>query len=200
MADVGDDTQSTGRKARTYTRDADGQFVCDRCDKRTPHQNTMHYHMRRHNEDFCATCTTCGKGFLQRASLEAHVQATGHGAGAAGAAGPVDFACTHAECGHRTRTKANLLVHIARAHCSEWLPAYKEGGACRGCGRGHASAAAYLYHAAKCLLPSTVNALRAQEGRAGTALTALTPSLILSVACLQRAWGGPALTKAPAPV
>lgn len=146
---------------RMYVRDAQGMFVCSTCDKRTARQNTMHYHMRRHAEDFAVTCSACGKGFLQRASYEAHARAAHAGTALAAALAPApaaDLACPAPGCTHSCRTKANLIVHVARTHCREWLPAYTEAGACAGCGREHASAAAYLYHAAKCLLPAAAAA------------------------------------------
>lgn len=59
------------------------------------------------------------------------------------------------KCDHSARTKANLLVHFARTHCTALIPAWnKAEPTCVGCNNSFASATAYYYHAIRCLAPS----------------------------------------------
>ena len=145
---------------RKYTRDDAGLYVCPHCDVREVHQNTMYYHIKGvHDKDFAFECTHCldKPKFLQRCSWLQHL-ATKH---------PKDPHPSDTErnpyadvkydcpaCTHDTHTKANLLIHFARTHCKEWIPAFeKTTKICTGCKKQCNSSTAYLHHAVKCFLP-----------------------------------------------
>jgi protein-arginine kinase activator protein McsA len=50
-----------------------------------------------------------------------------------------------------TRTKANALVHYARLHSKDWIPAYNKDKGCTHCKAKFSSVAAYLYHCTGCM-------------------------------------------------
>ena len=54
-------------------------------------------------------------------------------------------------CKHETRTKANALVHYARLHAKDWIPAYNKDNGCSHCKKTFGSIAAYLYHCTGCI-------------------------------------------------
>jgi hypothetical protein len=54
-------------------------------------------------------------------------------------------------CNHETRTKANALVHYARLHAKDWIPAYNKDNGCNHCKKTFGSIAAYLYHCTGCI-------------------------------------------------
>ena len=54
-------------------------------------------------------------------------------------------------CNHVTRTKANALVHYARLHSKDWIPAYNKDNGCTHCKAKFSSVAAYLYHCTGCM-------------------------------------------------
>lgn len=59
------------------------------------------------------------------------------------------FACPC--CDHKTKTKANALVHYARLHAKDWIPTYNKDAGCTHCKKQFSSIAAYLYHCTGCV-------------------------------------------------
>jgi hypothetical protein len=54
-------------------------------------------------------------------------------------------------CDHSTRTKSNALVHYARLHAKDWIPAFDKTKGCPQCHKTFESNAAYLYHCTACV-------------------------------------------------
>jgi hypothetical protein len=141
----------------TYIRDESGAFVCPHCDKKCDKQNTMYYHIKKnHQQDFKFVCEHCPDGkFVQKSAYLQHI-ATNHPECADEEANPyasVSFSCPHEGCDHSAKTKANIVVHFARSHCKDWIPAYSKKDCCKGCEKEFASSTAYLYHAVGCIKP-----------------------------------------------
>lgn len=143
---------------RKYQRDEAGLYICPHCDVREVHQNTMYYHIKGiHEKDFpfeCACCEGEKPRFLQRCSWLQHL-ATRHpetphpSETEKNPYADVHFDCP--ACKHQTHTKANLLIHFARTHSKDWIPAFdKSVSACTGCKKECKSSTAYLHHAIKC--------------------------------------------------
>jgi hypothetical protein len=65
----------------------------------------------------------------------------------------VSFACLSPGCKHAAKTKANMIVHFARTHCKDWIPAFAKETPCKGCDKVFASSTAYLYHSVQCIKP-----------------------------------------------
>ncbi len=143
---------STAATESYYTKLESGVFQCKYCDKQSAKQNTMYYHVQtKHVQDYKFTCAHCtDKKFVQKSAYLQHM-AQAHPTDAAEEANPyvgVSFACTHPGCAATAKTKANMLVHFARSHCKEWIPAFAKGTACKCCEKVFASSTAYFYHAA----------------------------------------------------
>ena len=137
-----------------YIRNTEGEYVCPHCPKITAKQNTMYYHIKKnHTDDIPFSCEKClgHPRFLQKSAYQHHV-ATIHPEDAIIAVNPyagVRVCCP--SCDHSTHTKSNILIHYARTHCKEWIPAYSKNETCNGCDKSFASSSAYLYHAISCL-------------------------------------------------
>jgi transcription elongation factor Elf1 len=145
-----------------YIRNQNGDYACPHCNKISPNQNTMYYHIKKqHSQDLpyqCSRCTNAPK-FLQRSSYLHHM-ATIHSddlklkekeAALVGESNPYaesSFSCP--SCDHKTHTKANIQIHFARLHCKEWIPSFTKDEACEGCNRTFRSSSAYLYHSMTC--------------------------------------------------
>ena len=145
-------------KVSNYIKNADGHFVCPHCDKVTEKQNTMYYHVKKnHTKDLPFECKKCvdTPRFLQKSSYLHHLatihpdEATDVEGGSNPYAG-VSFKCN--DCDHSTHTKANLLIHYARAHCRTWIPTYSKSSECSGCKKSFNSSSAFLYHSISCLI------------------------------------------------
>lgn len=158
-----------------YAKNDDGHFVCTHkdCNKVFERQNTMYYHIMRHRKQFAYTCVDCDKGFIQKSAFLHHMAAIHPGneitipdrsepttpvtKGDEAIAeikikNPYDgqtFTCPC--CNHVTRTKANALVHYARLHSKDWIPAYNKDKGCTHCKAKFSSVAAYLYHCTGCM-------------------------------------------------
>jgi hypothetical protein len=130
-----------------YIRNEDG-FVCPEpgCgfSVTKEHQNTMHYHMKKHAGAMSHVCKEpgCGAAFIQKSGLDQHrVQKHTE---------TVAWACPC--CDHACKMKANLLIHIGRKHGAGWIPPLTKTGICSGidCGKMFVSPTAYYYHAVQC--------------------------------------------------
>ena len=58
----------------TYTKNEHGQFICPDCGAIKNRQNSMHYHMKKHQEELNHICKCCKKGFLQKQTLDLHIR------------------------------------------------------------------------------------------------------------------------------
>ena len=150
-----------------YIKNAKGEFVCQEkdCGKCFARQNTMYYHMKRHMQDFTYTCEHCNKGFVQKSAFLHHVAAVHPETNEVQVTSNdkmidekvvnpyagVCFKCPVTGCPFETRTKANALVHYARLHAKDWIPAFSKETGCTQCKKTFGSAAAYLYHCTGCV-------------------------------------------------
>ena len=59
-----------------YIKDEDGNFVCSHpgCGFTKRNQSTLHYHMKKHEEQLDHICKTCKKQFLQKQTLDLHIR------------------------------------------------------------------------------------------------------------------------------
>ena len=137
----------------TYKKNADGLYVCPHCPATYERQNTMHYHLKKHAGMYPHKCRHCDKGFLQKQTLDLHMEAK-H----AEKLQPVKLhECPHADCPYESRTKANLVIHYMRIHCVDtckFTITKDKMTCCKSCDESFKSATAYYYHAAQCTPPS----------------------------------------------
>jgi KRAB domain-containing zinc finger protein len=131
-----------------YLKNEKGEFVCPHCGETKARQNTMFYHIKRHEGVKKYACSDCDKTFVQKSGLDQHRLQAHTKEGDA----PI-WACPC--CDHTSRVKSNLLIHIGRKHGEGWITPVAGAGACacEGCKRDFASATAYFYHAVQCFTP-----------------------------------------------
>ena len=122
-----------------YQKNAAGEFVCTICSEVKKNQNTMHYHMKKHEGHLPFSCPTCKKEFLHAQTLAVHVAAKHSKEDAAALKCPC--------CPYKTLTKANRILHFMRKHCGEEVErlAIKDA-TCPTCQKVCNSGAALLYH------------------------------------------------------
>jgi hypothetical protein len=133
----------TTQPRMTYIKNEAGLFVCPECGETKNRSNTMYYHIKKHNGLLDHACPEigCDKRFVHKGGLAQHM-AQAH------ATTEPDLACPC--CDHSCRTKANLLIHVARKHGEGWVPVRDNAGDCVGCQKHFASDTAYFYHAVQC--------------------------------------------------
>lgn len=154
-----------------YQKNAAGHYVCPHCGVTKERQNTMHYHLKKHEGRLPFQCTHCDKEFLQAVTLALHISARHPNAAATSSAKAVlsaspAFSCPC--CEHTALTKANAVLHYLRKHCADEVKVFQDKStqllACAACQKQCNSSTAYLYHIASagCL----GGHLPAEKGRA----------------------------------
>jgi DNA-directed RNA polymerase subunit RPC12/RpoP len=136
----------------TYTKNEQEEYVCPECDFTTTKQNTMHYHLKKHNNALNYKCNKCDKAFIQKQALTLHIAAKHSDADKK----EKKFACTFNDCDFKALTKANCIIHSIRMHYQEECAAISEIQddnkiGCTECKKTYASASAFYYHAKGCL-------------------------------------------------
>ena len=133
-----------------YIRNGEGHFVCQFCDQIKKNQNTMHYHLKKHEGTLGYECNQCKKQFLHKNSLELHKTAKHTNDR------KESIKCSHEDCTFTALTKANMMIHAMRIHNrtkSLSILQKNEIGPnnCKKCKKEFSSDTAFYYHAYKCL-------------------------------------------------
>lgn len=137
--------------ASRYIRNEDGHFVCPTCGIVKEKQNTMYYHMKRHEKELPHACKFCKKGFLQKQTLDLHIKSK-HSSTT-----DKDYECPFDGCEFSSHTKGNCKIHFFRTHCSEELDELllvdkdNEIISCIACDREFKSLGLFYYHCGDCL-------------------------------------------------
>ena len=134
----------------SYTKNAEGLYVCPHCNVTKKKQNTMHYHLKTHDTRLPYECNFCKREFLHASTLELHKRAQ-HSK-----ENEKLMKCNVPHCDFKgTLTKANLLIHFIRKHCAEEAQAAlnicEAGHVCKICEKNTKSLTAYHYHAISCI-------------------------------------------------
>jgi KRAB domain-containing zinc finger protein len=130
-----------------YEKNSDGHYVCGICSEVKKRQNTMHYHMKKHEGKQSYECKSCDKKFYQKYSLDEHVKLT-HSKEPL-----VEIKCPFDNCSQTFLKKEHCRIHIARNHIKKNLDPLIEKKAdskihtCIPCKRDFNSYPAILYHA-----------------------------------------------------
>ena len=154
------------RETLVYKRDDSGHLLCERCGFKPKatvthpfgNPSTMHYHMKKHINDFPYECSICKSGFPQKQNLVNHMKAR-H---------PDHlkekenmFKCPINGCKFQSITKGNCLIHCARRHYSDLVESHLEislDGAgkvyhCSCCSaKEYKNATGFYHHILKCLI------------------------------------------------
>ena len=129
-----------------YTKNEQGHYVCGKCGATKEKQNTMHYHLQRHEGTMSYACSVvdCAKKFYQKYALDEHVKLH-HSK-------PVEgITCPWTDCKNTFHKKEHCRVHIARNHLKDYLAPLikkKDGNVhtCTHCKKDYNSYPAILYH------------------------------------------------------
>lgn len=137
----------------TYTKNDTGLFVCPHCGETKKNQNTMHYHLKRHDNDMAFACKHCDYKCQFQNTLNLHIAAK-HPETEVAKNTPI-LKCPHTGCTFQTLTHGNRIIHFVRKHCktetSIILQDTDNGLECRSCKKTFSSSTAFHYHAAHCV-------------------------------------------------
>lgn len=133
--------------ASKYIRNENGHFVCPNCDVVKKNQNTMYYHMKKHEGKLPFECDICHKDFVQKSSLEVH-KLSKHKT----AKKEVEmFKCVFDNCHFESVTKANRRIHCLRKHFHEFVDKIMDDNKCSRCNKTFQSQTAFYYHVSSCI-------------------------------------------------
>lgn len=152
------------RETLVYKRDESGHLLCEKCGfkpkstDRHPLGNpsTLHYHMKKHTNDFPYECSICKSGFPQKQNLVNHIKSRHP---ETNKEKENKFKCPMKGCTFQSITKGNCVVHCARRHFSDVVDSHYEIREeaeekihyCYCCEKDFKSPTAFYYHILKCL-------------------------------------------------
>jgi KRAB domain-containing zinc finger protein len=130
-----------------YKKNNDGNYVCTVCSEVKKNQNTMHYHMKKHEGKQSYECKSCDKKFYQKYALDDHIKLN-HSKEPL-----VEIKCPFDDCSQSFVKKEHCRIHIARNHVKKELEPLIEKKndskihTCLTCEKNYNSYPAILYHA-----------------------------------------------------
>lgn len=138
-----------------YQKNEKGLFVCPHCDYTKSNQSSMHYHMKKHEEQMSHICKLCKKGFLQKQTLELHMRSR-HPDHFTQTPNDNKFKCPFDNCNFTSLTKGNCIIHCLRIHYQEEMKEMMNVDPdtkiieCNDCGEEFHSSCSFYYHTKKC--------------------------------------------------
>lgn len=154
-AKTGTNTCTSKAMPLKYIKDEDGNFVCPDCGVVKKNQNTMHYHMKKHEEQLSHVCKACKKGFLQKQTLELHMRSKHPELIKDGE--EKKFKCPFDDCDFSTLTKGNCIIHCLRVHFQEEIKNIlsidgdNKTYCCKDCNQTFNSSCSFYYHCKSCM-------------------------------------------------
>ena len=128
-----------------YIKNNNDEFVCPNCSVVKKNQNTMFYHMKKHEGKLPFECDICSKDFIQKSSLELH-KLSKHKDDKDNV-----YKCPVTNCSFGSITKANRRIHCMRKHfINEVLDIYNDS-TCKSCKVHFKSIIAFYYHSIDCV-------------------------------------------------
>ena len=138
----------------TYVKNDNGEFICPHCKFTSKAQNTMHYHLAKHEGKLPHPCKHCDMRFPQKGVLDIHMKLQHPAA----LEKKEMFACPCDGCGYQDIRKGNRLIHFLRVHLKDLTEKLKtkttdEGCVvgCTGCNKSFKSNTMFYYHAHTCV-------------------------------------------------
>ena len=139
-----------------YVKDEEGNFVCPHpgCGFTKKNQSTLHYHMKKHEEQLDYTCKTCKKQFLQKQTLDLHIRSKHP------ELNDIDekkYKCPFDNCDFKALTKGNCVIHCLRVHFQDEINdmMIKDEETkmiyCNECQKEFSSSTAFYYHCKSCM-------------------------------------------------
>jgi hypothetical protein len=141
---------------RTYVRSAEGLYICPECPEySTPNQSTMCMHMNKHDATRQNKCKWCDKIFVEKQTLEHHIERMAGKGGHPAAAKSTGFECPFEGCAFTSPSKGNCRTHCMRVHVFKETAAIlertKESITCKTCSRPFDTLGAFYYHSIGCI-------------------------------------------------
>lgn len=143
----------------TYIRNEQGEFICPHCNIIKKNQNTMHYHLKKHEGDLPHECKHCKAKFLHLSILNIHLNAKHPNKD-----NPVVdlFTCPYEGCDYSSATKANRRIHYFRVHLKDIIGKLtdkkEDKFVCKCCNKEANSQTSLYYHIGMCVtLPDKDN-------------------------------------------
>jgi hypothetical protein len=132
-----------------YIKNEQGWFVCPNCNVVKENQNTMYYHMKKHEGKLPFECDICKKDFIQKTSLELHKLSKHNNKDS----NKIEtFKCSFDGCKFGAITKANRRIHCMRKHFkNETDIILGDNNECNSCKTKFSSTTAFYYHAINCV-------------------------------------------------
>lgn len=142
-----------------YIKDENGNFVCPHpgCGFTKQNQSTLHYHMKKHEEQLDHICKTCKKQFLQKQTLDLHIRSKHPELIKDITLSEKKFKCPFNNCDFMALTKGNCVIHCLRVHFTDELNSMmtKDDETkmiyCNECDREFTSSCAFYYHCKNCM-------------------------------------------------
>jgi hypothetical protein len=140
-----------------YIKDEDGNFVCPHCGVVKKNQNTMHYHLKKHEEKLTFNCKVCKKGFLQKSALDLHIHSKHPELAAADDDSIKKWKCPFDDCSFSALTKGNCIIHCLRVHFQDEIKTIMSVDSeskeieCTECDKCFSSSCAFYYHCKSCV-------------------------------------------------
>jgi len=141
----------------TYIKNEDDHFVCPTCAVVKKNQNTMFYHMKKHEEQLTHICKACKKGFLQKQTLDLHIRSKHPELLKDNGSNEKKFKCPFDDCEFSALTKGNCVIHCLRVHfqdeISEMMVKDNETKiiTCNECDKEFTNSCAFYYHCKGCI-------------------------------------------------
>jgi uncharacterized C2H2 Zn-finger protein len=145
---------------RKYLKNEEGLYMCPECDYTTAKSSTLCMHLNKHDDTRQNKCKFCDKVFLQKQTLEKHLENfSGKGAHPS-IKDKDDFECPHETCEFSSSNRGNCRTHFMRIHVSKetnaLLDRTGEEISCKTCSNTFVSLGAFYYHSIGCVsLPVT---------------------------------------------
>ena len=140
-----------------YIKNEDGNFVCPDCGVIKKNQNTMFYHMKKHEEQLTHVCKACKKGFLQKQTLDLHMRSKHPELIKDTANSEKKFKCPFDDCEFSALTRGNCVIHCLRLHFQDEINnlMVKDNETkiicCNECQKEFSSSCAFYYHCKGCM-------------------------------------------------
>jgi len=158
VANNSNDIRTTTSMPLKYIKNEQGNFVCPDCGVTKKNQNTMHYHMKKHEEQLTHVCKACKKGFLQKQTLDLHMRSK-HPELVKNETNSEDkkFKCPFDNCTFSALTKGNCVIHCLRVHFQDEIKNMMivnnetKTIECNECGTEFNSSCAFYYHCKGCM-------------------------------------------------
>lgn len=142
-----------------YIKDEDGNFVCPypNCTFTKKNQSTLHYHMKKHEDELTHICKICKKGFLQKQNLDLHIRSKHPELLKQTDTDTKTFNCPFDNCDFTAITKGNCIIHCLRVHFQDEINniMIKDNETktihCNECEKEFSSSCAFYYHCKNCI-------------------------------------------------